>query len=390
MIPRPGRQGAGMYELRSGMATISGDEGDWPIGPAANPAKPAPSAMRLSMAETGTILAHGLPCRSTNMAKRNSTPSLLVAATRSSLVVIGSSASKLPGVRSTWDVLIDADRLLSLRLGPDLHFNNVASWETAGGFPSVAKCCPLVSNTTMAPLIWYRRTPHSGASAGREWRQGQVPGAARRLRRVPGAPLFGGVAVEELEDVHVVHAGEGAGRQNRQDVRVRARRRPGHALPSLGKHGRRALAALAVRAAGPGARLRLAATEPAGMIERHAEGDRVPRFAAARVDLRDAEIGTGRRVGVLVERRVAVLRGEHLAARPLAAHPLPLDRAGGVGREDHAVVLVGLVDDAARVVLHEVAGHAEMLGDEVGHPVRGHLVGDGEDVDQVLDGQVTA
>ncbi len=29
-----------------------------------------------------------------------------------------------------------------------------------------------------------------------------------------------------------------------------------------------------------------------------------------------------------------------------------------------------------------------MLGDEVGHPVRGHLVGDREHVDQVLHGQV--
>ena len=32
------------------------------------------------MAETGTILAQGLPCMSTNMAKRNSTPSRSVAA----------------------------------------------------------------------------------------------------------------------------------------------------------------------------------------------------------------------------------------------------------------------------------------------------------------------
>ena len=120
------------------------------------------------------------------------------------------------------------------------------------------------------------------------------------------------------------------------------------------------------------------------------ERDGVPGVARARVDLGDAEVGARRRVGVLVVRRVAVGRGEHLAARPLAAHPLALDRAGGVGGEDDPVVLVGLVDHAARVVLHEVAGHVQVMGDEVGDPVGGHLVGDGEHVDQVLDGEVAA
>ena len=57
------------------MARMSGEEGTWPIGPAAKPANPAPSAISPSMAETGTSLAQGLPCMSTNMAKRNSTPS---------------------------------------------------------------------------------------------------------------------------------------------------------------------------------------------------------------------------------------------------------------------------------------------------------------------------
>ena len=40
------------------------------------------------MAETGTILAQGLPCMSTNMAKRNSTPSRRVASVNSSAFVI--------------------------------------------------------------------------------------------------------------------------------------------------------------------------------------------------------------------------------------------------------------------------------------------------------------
>jgi hypothetical protein len=43
--------------------------------------------------------------------------------------------------------------------------------------------------------------------------------------------LFVGVPVEELVDVDVVDAGEGAGREHRQDVAVRAGRRPGLALP---------------------------------------------------------------------------------------------------------------------------------------------------------------
>src|SRR5215470_17363854 len=54
---------------------MSGSAGLWPIGPAANPANPAPPPARTSSASTGTILAHGLPCISTNMAKKNATPS---------------------------------------------------------------------------------------------------------------------------------------------------------------------------------------------------------------------------------------------------------------------------------------------------------------------------
>ncbi len=87
MIPSPGRHGAGMYELRSGMARMSGDDGVWPIGPAAKPANPAPSESSPSTAETGTILAQGLPCMSTNMAKRKSTPSRSVASLSSAAVV---------------------------------------------------------------------------------------------------------------------------------------------------------------------------------------------------------------------------------------------------------------------------------------------------------------
>src|SRR6266700_877949 len=71
----PGCQGTSVYDAGSGTAIMSGSAGLWPIGPAAKPAKPAPPPIRTSSASTGTILAHGLPCMSTNMAKKNSTPS---------------------------------------------------------------------------------------------------------------------------------------------------------------------------------------------------------------------------------------------------------------------------------------------------------------------------
>ena len=80
-----GCHGATAYEARSGTAIMSGSAGLWPIGPAAKPAKPAPPPMRTSRASTGTILAQGLPCMSTNMAKKNPTPSDSAFAARSSM-----------------------------------------------------------------------------------------------------------------------------------------------------------------------------------------------------------------------------------------------------------------------------------------------------------------
>src|SRR4029077_1219403 len=70
----PGCQGTSVYDAGSGTAIMSGSAGLWPIGPAANPAQPAPPSST-SSAVAGIILAHGLPCMSTNMAKKNSTPS---------------------------------------------------------------------------------------------------------------------------------------------------------------------------------------------------------------------------------------------------------------------------------------------------------------------------
>ena len=125
------------------------------------------------------------------------------------------------------------------------------------------------------------------------------------------------------------------------------------------------------------------------MLERHAERDG-EATVGPRIDLGHAEVGARRGVGVLAVRGEPVGGPEHLPPGPLTAQPLPLDRARRVRREDHAVVLVGLVDDAARVVLHEVAGQAQVVGGEVGEPVRGHLVGHREQVHQVLDREVPA
>ena len=85
------------------------------------------------------------------------------------------------------------------------------------------------------------------------------------------------MAVEELVDVHVVDAGKRAGREDRQDVRVRPGAWPGLALPALGEGGGGTLAAVAAGAAGLGAEGGLAAPEPAGMVERDTQGDGVRR-----------------------------------------------------------------------------------------------------------------
>src|ERR1700730_16453144 len=71
----PGRHGVSVYDSGSGTAIMSGSAGVWPIGPAAKPAKPAPPPVRTPSASSGIIFAHGFPCISTNMAKKNSTPS---------------------------------------------------------------------------------------------------------------------------------------------------------------------------------------------------------------------------------------------------------------------------------------------------------------------------
>src|SRR6185437_268874 len=54
---------------------MSGDASVWPIGPAANPANPAPSVTSPSQFSIGTSLADGFAFMSTNWAKKNLMPS---------------------------------------------------------------------------------------------------------------------------------------------------------------------------------------------------------------------------------------------------------------------------------------------------------------------------
>src|ERR1700733_11424621 len=124
---------------------------------------------------------------------------------------------------------------------------------------------------------------------------------------------------------------------------MRPGRGPGPALPAGRQRGGRALAALPVRAGRGAPDHRLPAAEPPRVLERDAQCDGKATLATL-VDERRAPVRPRLRVRVLVVRAEPVVGDEYLPARPLAAHPLALDRAGGVGREHHAVILVRLVD----------------------------------------------
>ena len=82
-----GCHGTRVYDDVSGTASMSGEAGVWPIGPAAKPAKPAPSSSRSSIACTGISLAFGLPCISTNCARKNWIPSSFARLRTSSCVM---------------------------------------------------------------------------------------------------------------------------------------------------------------------------------------------------------------------------------------------------------------------------------------------------------------
>jgi hypothetical protein len=85
-----------------------------------------------------------------------------------------------------------------------------------------------------------------------------------------------------------------------------------------------------------------------------------------------------------------VLRAERLAGPPVATEPIALDGPVVVGGQRDTVVLVRLPDGPLHVGAEEVHGDAEVAGRKVRQAVRRHLVGDVEDLLQVLDRQVAA
>ena len=94
---RPGLNGTGVYDRMSGIAIMSGDAGDCPIGPAAKPANPAPSPTNPSQFDIGTSFADGFACISTNWAKKNSIPSFSACFLTDSVVGIAIAETPCPG-----------------------------------------------------------------------------------------------------------------------------------------------------------------------------------------------------------------------------------------------------------------------------------------------------
>ena len=95
---RPGLNGTGVYDRISGIAIMSGDAGDCPIGPAANPANPRPSPTNPSQFDIGTSFADGFAFMSTNWAKKNSIPSFSACFLTDSVVGIAMAGTPCPGV----------------------------------------------------------------------------------------------------------------------------------------------------------------------------------------------------------------------------------------------------------------------------------------------------
>src|SRR5215472_12512333 len=116
-----------------------------------------------------------------------------------------------------------------------------------------------------------RRNPGHASSSGPETR--------RRHRLIRGV-LIRGVPIQELEDIGLVDAGEAAGRQCQQDVRMRSRGRPCPAFPPCRESGWRTLAAVGVRARRRHPDLGVPAAEPTRVLVRDAECDGKTTFPA--------------------------------------------------------------------------------------------------------------
>ena len=99
---------------------MSGEAGVWPIGPAAKPANPAPSSSRSSIAWTGISLAFGLPCISTNCARKNSIPSSFARLRTSSCVTrMPPSRPVRDGEHTEWPRAGDPNARLRATLAAD-------------------------------------------------------------------------------------------------------------------------------------------------------------------------------------------------------------------------------------------------------------------------------
>src|SRR6202034_2946809 len=125
-------------------------------------------------------------------------------------------------------------------------------------------------------------------------------------------------AAEGVVDRGLVQGIEGrraARGQGGQDVRVSPCGWPRHSLPALSERGWRTAAALTVRAGRALPCRRLPAAEPAGVLERHAEGDGESPVGPW-TDLGDAEVRARRGIGILAVGREGVDGPEYLAPGP--------------------------------------------------------------------------
>ena len=118
------------------------------MGPAAKPAKPGPTDNRTSSASTGTSLAQGLPCMSTNMAKKNSTPSCFA---------FDLSSSSTSDIRAS--SLAPRSRHLYAGGSPGIQF------VPASGTFAIAAASTVSATRSSGSRLWTLDLPHARARA---------------------------------------------------------------------------------------------------------------------------------------------------------------------------------------------------------------------------------